>query len=51
MQRDETELVKNGRKPSKMGNGNNMAENERSGISEHHDEVGFNKKLKFICNS
>ncbi|KAF7635779.1 hypothetical protein Mgra_00004871 [Meloidogyne graminicola] len=38
MQRDETELVKNGRKPSKMGNGNNMAENERSGISEHHDE-------------
>lgn len=40
MQKDETELVKNGRKPSKTANGDHLGENEPShgGIASHHDE-------------
>lgn len=43
MQKDETELVKNGRKPSKTANGDHSGENEPShgGIASHHDEASL----------
>uniref|UniRef100_A0A915M4E4 V-type proton ATPase subunit a n=1 Tax=Meloidogyne javanica TaxID=6303 RepID=A0A915M4E4_MELJA len=43
MQKDETELVKNGRKPSKTANGDHSGENEPShgGIASHHDEANI----------
>uniref|UniRef100_A0A915N3F5 V-type proton ATPase subunit a n=2 Tax=Meloidogyne incognita group TaxID=654580 RepID=A0A915N3F5_MELJA len=43
MQKDETELVKNGRKPSKTANGDHSGENEPSHgvIASHHDEASL----------